>query len=214
MDKEDLNQAEVQDTSIVADDIKFMRSAVEKTYKQVNPDTHTMIMWGIICMISYPAIYFLVKNQLFKWIWAVFLPLVAFGLCYIFISWLLITKRDRNAGFIPLLRKQLTWVWIIIMVMHGLTWSVLGMAFNNYSAGDPGFLFAILFSMALCITGVFHTKEWFFGGIGIFAGLLLAFFVRDYGYIILGPTTGAGLIIPALIVQSNYRKQERENAQV
>ncbi len=195
------------------DDLKFVRSAIEKTYKQVNPDTHTMIMWGVICMISYPAIHFLIRLQLFKWIWAIFLPLVGFGLGYIFITLFIVTKRDKNAGFIPLLRRQLTWVWIIIMVMHGLTWSILGTAFNNYCAGDPGFLFAILFSIALSITGIFHSKEWLWGGIGIFIGALLAFFIKDYGYIILGLATGAGLIIPAIIVQRNFRKQEKENAQ-
>ena len=170
-------QEGVEEQKTAADDLKFMRSAVEKTYKQVNPDTHTMIMWGVICMISYPAIHFLIKLQLFKWIWAVFLPLVAFGLCYIFITLFIVTKRDKNAGFIPLLRKQLTWVWIIIMVLHGLTWSILGTAFNNYCAGDPGFLFAILFSIALSVTGIFHSKEWLYGGMLIFVGALLAFFI-------------------------------------
>ena len=98
------------------------------------------------------------------------------------------------------------------MVMHGLTWSILGTAFNNYCAGDPGFLFAILFSIALCITGIFHSKEWLFGGIGIFIGALVVFFMKDFGYIVLGLATGAGLIIPAVLVQRNYRKQEKENA--
>ncbi|MFC1677730.1 hypothetical protein ACFL3G_11805 [Planctomycetota bacterium] len=194
------------------DDLKFMRSAVEKTYKQVNPDTHPMIMWGVICLVSYPAIHF-IRHEHFNWIWAVFLPLVAFGLCYVFITWRLIIKRDKKAGFVSHLRKQLVCVLIITMVWHGLTWSILGMAFNNYCAGDPGFLFAILFSISLSIVGVFHTKEWLFGGIGIYIGVLLAFFIEDYSYIILGLATAAGLIIPAIIIQRNYRKQEQENQQ-
>jgi len=194
---------------ISPDDLKFMRSAVEKTYKQGNPDTHTMVMWGVICLIGYTTTHFLAAANLHKWMPFVGWSLIAFGLCYIFITWYLITRRDKNAGFIPLLRKQLTWVWIIIMVWHGLTWSILGTAFNNFCAGDPGFLFAILFSIALSITGVFYSKEWLWGGIGIFVGALLAFFIKDYGYIILGLATGAGLIIPAIIVQRNYRKQEK-----
>ncbi|MBN2456357.1 MAG: hypothetical protein JXB29_07480 [Sedimentisphaerales bacterium] len=192
-----------------ADDLKFVRSAIEKTYKQVSPDTHPMIMWGIICLITYPAIHFLVKNQLFKWVWAVFLPPVAIGLCYIFVTLILINKREKKAGFVSHLKRQISWVWVVIMVMHGLTWSILGTAFNNYCAGDPGFLFAILFSIALSITGIFHSKEWLYGGMLIFVGALLAFFIKDYGYIILGLATGAGLIIPAIIVQRNYRKKEK-----
>ncbi|MHC4889372.1 MAG: hypothetical protein ACYTEO_07925 [Planctomycetota bacterium] len=114
-------QREVGEHNIAADDLKFMRSAVEKTYKQFIPDIHPMIMWGLICMICYTSIYFLVKFQLSNWIWAVFLPLMAFGLCYIFITLLLITKREKKAGFISHLKRQLTCVWIIIMVLHGLT---------------------------------------------------------------------------------------------
>ena len=101
---------------------------------------------------------------------------------------------------------------MIIMVLHGLTWSVLGMSFNNYCAGDPGFLFAILLSIALNITGIFSSKkEGLYGGMLIYIGLLLAFFIKDYSYVILGLATGLGCIIPAIIVQRNYRKQEKEN---
>ncbi len=198
------------DDHSAADDLKVMRSAVEKTYKEVRPDTHILIMWGVICLIIYPTIHFLVKYQLFNWILPFFLSLMAIGLCYVFVTWLLITRRDKKVGFIPLIKKQAFWAWMIIMVLHGLTWSILGMTFNNYCAGDPGFLFAILFSIALSITGIFSIKkEGLYGGMLIYIGLLLAFFIKDYGYIILGVVTGAGCIIPAIIVQRNYLKQEK-----
>jgi len=197
------------------DDLKFVRAVIEKTYKEVIPDTHILIMCGVICLIVYPTIYFLVKHQLFNWILPFFLSLIAILLCYVFVTWLLITKRDKKAGFVPLIKKQAFWAWMIIMVLHGLTWSILGMTFNNYCiAGDPGFLFAILLSIALSITGIFSSKkEGLYGGIGVFIGALLAFFIKDYGYIILGLSTGAGLIIPAILIQRNYRKQEKENEQ-
>lgn len=217
MKNEQLNRMPEHEDSqrqkINVDDLQFMRSVIEKTYKQVNPDTHTMIMWGVICLIGYPAIHFMSTPQLHKWIPFAGWLLIAFGLCYIFITLRIVTKRDKKTGLISLLRKQLTWVWIVIMVMHGLTWSILGTAFNNYSAGDPGFLFAILFSIALSITGIFHSRWWLYGGIVIFIGALLAFFIKDYGYIILGLSTGVGLIIPAIIVQRDYRKWEKENVQ-
>jgi len=195
-----------------ADDLRFMRSALEKTYKEVVPDTHILIMCGAICLITYPAIHFLVKYQLFNWILPFFLSLMAILLCYIFVTWLLITKRDKKAGFVPLIKKQAFWAWMIIMVLHGLTWGILGTAFNNYRAGDPGFLFAILLSIALNITGIFSSKkEGLYGGMLIYIGLLLAFFIKDYSYIILGLTTGAGLIIPAILVQKSYNKREKNH---
>jgi hypothetical protein len=198
----------------IADDLKYMRSALEKTHKEVVPDTHILIMCGVICLIIYPAIHFLVKYQLFNWILPFFLSLMAILLCYVFVTWLLITKRDKKAGFVPLIKNQVFWAWMIIMVLHGLTWSILGMTFNDYCAGDPAMLLAIFLSIALSITGIFSSKkEGLYGGMLIYIGLLLAFFIKDYGYIILGVATGAGLIIPSILVQRNYNKQEKENAQ-
>jgi hypothetical protein len=39
--------------------------------------------------------------------------------------------------------------------------------------------------------------------------MIVAFFVKDYAYIILGLAMGLGCIIPAIIAQRNYRKQEK-----
>jgi hypothetical protein len=221
MEKENLNdegrhKKESLEEQNIAEDLKFMRTAVEKTYKaykNVRPDVHILIMWGVICMIVYPTVHFLVKYELFKWILPFFLSMMAIGLCYVFLAWYLITKREKKAGFIPLLKKQAFWTWMIIMVLHFLTWSMLGTVFKNYCAGDPGFLGAILLSIALSITGIISSKkEGLYGGILIYIGLLLAFFIKDYGYIILGLATGAGLIIPSIMVQRNYNKQKEENA--
>jgi hypothetical protein len=211
-------QRDFEEQNISADDLKFMRSVVEKTYRQVRPDVHVLIMWGLICMISYIAAYFFITPQgyitpqVHKWILPIYLSLMAIGLCYTFVSLILIAKRQKKAGFIPLLNKQVTWVWFII-TPHILVWSILGMLFNNFSGGDPGFLGAMGLSIALSVTGVFHSKKWLFGGIVIFAGMVLTYFVRDYGYIILGLATGTGLIVPAIIVQRKFHKQAKENEQ-
>ena len=208
-------QAKGEKQNISADDLKFMRSVVEKTYRQVKPDSHVIIMWGLICMIAYTAAYFFITPQgyitpqVHKWILPVYLSLMAIGICYTFVSLFLINKHEKRAGFIPRLKKQVTWVWIFI-ALHILAWSILGMLFNNFCGGDPGFLGAMGLSIALSVTGILHSKEWLFGGIVIFAGMLLTYFVRDYGYIILGLATGAGLIIPAIIADRNYRKWEKK----
>ena len=76
----------IEERENITDDLKFMRTAVEKTYKQIVPDTHPIIMWGIICLIAYPTIHFLGKFQHTKWILPFFLSLMVFGLSYIFIT--------------------------------------------------------------------------------------------------------------------------------
>jgi len=213
MKKEDLNQMEMKDQNPVADDIKYMRSVVERMSRQVKPDVHIMIACGLICVIAYAVLYFLKTYQLDKWIWPVGLTLTTGLFIYAFISLVRIAKSERKAGFISHLKKQVTWVWIFLM-LHGLAWTISPMVFNNFCGGDPAFLWAMLFSVGLVVLGIFHSKEWLYGGIGIFAVMVLTYFLGNIGYLILGLAIGAGLIIPAIIVHRNYHKQEKENEQV
>ena len=212
IEKEDSNQVEVKGPDIVADDIKFMRSVVEKMSRQVKPDVHIMIVCGLTCMIAYAILYFLKTHQSDKWIWPVGLTLTIVLFIYAFISLVRIAKSERKAGFISHLKRQVTWVWIFIM-MHGLAWTISPVLSNNFCGGDPAFLWGMLFSIGLVVLGIFHSKEWLYGGIGIFAVMVLTYFIGTIGYLVLGFAIGAGLIIPAIIVQRNYHKKEKENAQ-
>ena len=202
MKKEDLNQMEMKDQNPVADDIKYMRSVVERMSRQVKPDVHIMIACGLICVIAYAVLYFLKTYQLDKWIWPVGLTLTTGLFIYAFISLVRIAKSERKAGFISHLKKQVTWVWIFLM-LHGLACTISPMVFNNFCGGDPAFLWAMLFSVGLVVLGIFHSKEWLYGGIGIFAVMVLTYFLGNIGYLILGLAIGAGLIIPAIIVHRN-----------
>ena len=210
MNKEDLNQTEIKRRDPVANDIKFMRSVVERMSRQVKPDVHIMIACGLVCMIAYAVLYFLKTNQLDKWIWPVGLSATTVLFIYVLISIAGIAKAEKNAGFISHLKRQVTLVWIFIM-LHGIAWTISPLLSNNYCGGDPAFLWAMLFSIGLVVLGIFHSREWLWGGIGIFVVMILTYFLGNVGYLILGLAIGAGLIIPAIVVQRNFRKQEQEN---
>jgi len=213
MEKEDSNQVEIKGPDIVVDDIKFMRSVVDKMSRQVKPEVHIMIVCGLTCMVLYATLYFLKTRQLDKWIWPVGLSVTTGLFIYGFISLVRIAKKEKKAGFISHIGRQVTLAWIFIM-LHGIAWTISAMVFNNFCGGDPAFLWAMLFSIGLVILGIFHSKEWLFGGIGIFVVMALTYFFGNIGYLILGLAIGAGLIIPAIIVQRNFRKQEKDNEQV
>ena len=201
-------QREVGEHNIAADDLKFMRSVVEKTHKEIDPEAPVMIVWGLVCMIGYTAIYFLVMHQLYKWIWRVYLPLLAIGVCVTVVSGIRVSKRQKKAGLVPQLSKQIGWVWMVVLA-HGVVWSTLGLFFDFF--GGPGFLWAMVYSIALSMTGIIYSREWLWGGIGIFAGMVAAFIIKDYAYLILGLAMGAGCIIPAIIAQRRYLRQKRGN---
>ena len=216
MEKENLpeeakpKQEGSKEQEISADDLKFMRSVVEKMHRQINPEAHVMIMWGFICMIIYIGIHFLIEYSLHKWIYYLYVPPIVIGAFYSVVNTVYALRREKKAGCVSRVSIQLVWAGIIVM-SHAFVWDMLGV-FDNTFCG-AGFIYALSLSIFLSMGGIFYSKEWLFGGIGIFAGMLLAFFVKDYSLVILGLAIGAGCIITAIIAQKNYRKWKKENAQ-
>ncbi len=194
----------------LAENLQFMRVAIERTRRDFDPEAPVMIVWGLVCMIGYTTIYFLVMRELYKWIWPVYLPLLAIGLCVTVVSGIRVSRRQKKAGLVPQISNQIGWVWMVVLA-HGVLWSTLGLFFDFF--GGPGFLWAMVYSIALSITGIIYSKEWLWGGIGIFAGMVTAFIIKDYAYLILGFAMGLGCIVPAIIAQKRYLKQKRENEQ-
>ena len=194
---------------ITAENLQFMRSAVERTYRDFDPGAASWIAWGLMCMIGYTAMHFLATETHYKLIlpmWALLLPITG-GINIVCDA--KIRKREKKAGMIPLLSRQVGWIWTVA-VLHGAVWSCLRL-FGDWHIGY-GFLWALVYSIALSATGIILSKEWLWGGIGVFVGMVVAFLVQDYAYIIIGFAMGLGCIIPAIIAQKNYRKQEKENA--
>ena len=138
-------QEGIEEQRDAADDIKFMRSVVEKTSRQFGVDGHILIMWGLLCMIGYTAAYFFITPEgdmtaeVRKWILPVYLFMMTIGICYTIIAISIAIRREKKNGFVPYLPKQITLVWFF-MAAHILAWSILGMLTNNFCGGDPGFM--------------------------------------------------------------------------
>jgi len=206
----DSPETDAEQQSTAAENLKFMRTVVERTDRQFKPEAHVIIVWGLICMSLYSAVHFLMKSDLQKWILPLYLALIAIGLGNTLYALRQVARRQKSAGYVPQIPRQVTWIWLIV-TPHILAWSVLGMLLNDYSAGDPAFLAAMGLSIALAATGILYSREWLYGGAGIFAGMFLTYFAREYGYLILGLATGAGCIVPAIICQWTFNRRETEN---
>ena len=100
MEKEDSNQVEIKGPDTAVDNIKFMRSVVEKMSRQVKPDVHIMIVCGLTCMVLYATLYFFKTRQLDKWMWVLGLSLTAVLFIYALISLIRIAQAEKKAGFI------------------------------------------------------------------------------------------------------------------
>jgi len=210
MNKEDLKQLKTKGLAPVTDDIKFMRSMVEKTDRQVRPEGYVLTACGLICLTCYTAVHFLLKLEQQKWILPVYLVLMVALLGYIFYALAHGAKRQKREGYILQLPRQVTAIWFIV-ASHILAWSILGMMLNNYCGGDPAFMAAMGLSIALCTTGILYSIEYLYGGLCIFTCMFLTYFVKDYGYIILGIATAIGCIVPELICRWKFNKQVQGN---
>lgn len=196
--------AEEQKTA--ADDLKFMRSVIEKTCRKIDPGWQIMVVWGLIIMIGFPVAYFLKTRQLDTWKQPIYLLLIAISFCVAVYFGAKATMRERKAGLISKLSKQIYCIWFILLA-NGILWTCLGL-FKDHIGGF-GFLWAAVYGIALSMMGILYSREWLYGGITIFAGIIVAYFTEPYAYYILGIVMGLACMIPAIIAQRNYHKQEK-----
>jgi len=198
-----------KEQTVVADNLKFMRSVVEETCSKINPGWPIMITWGLILMIGFPLLYFLKIRQLDNWLWRAqwLLVVVGFSISIYFV--IKVIKRERKIGLISKLSKQIYWIFIILSA-NGIIWTCLDL-FRDHIGGF-GFLWTAICGIELSMVGILYSREWLYGGVAIFVGIIAALFIEPYAYVILGTVTGPSCIIPAIIAQRNYLRQEKENA--
>ena len=192
------------------ENLEFMRSAIEKTHREIDPEAFSMIIWGLVCIVVYYGIYFLAIYRRLSWMPYVLFPALAIGGIVGFISSYRVSKRQKAQGMISHVWKQLNWVWLILLP-NAVLWSILGL-FKDYF-GAPGFLWAAVYAIALSMTGIIYSKEWLFGGIAIFIAIIVAFFVKPYSYLILGTVMGLACIIPAITAHRRFCRLERKYGQ-
>lgn len=211
--QEDSNfkHGEAEEQKTAADNLKFMRSVIEKTHLAFDPRSPIIIVWGLIFLIGYPATQFLSTPQLYELIQPLWLILGVIGGSITIFNGFIGEMREKRSGVISQLSKQISLVWFILL-FNGIAWSA--MALHKVSFGELAFLWAVIFGIGLSVMGILSSKEWLIGGIAIFVSILAATIIKEHAYVILGIVMGLACIIPAIIVQRNYRKQEKENAQV
>lgn len=208
---EDINEARIKDPAALADDLKFMRSVIEKTYRVFDPGSPEMIIWGLIFLIGLPATqYFLATPQLKDFVQPMWIILWVIGASVGIFNGYRCEIRERKTGYVSRLSNQIGLIWYILL-LNGSVWSI-----EPFSVffGKQAFLWAAIFGFGLSVTGILWSKEWLFGGVAIFISILAASIVKEYAYVILGVVMGLGCIIPAIVAQINYKKRKEENAQV
>ena len=209
MNSENLKQDEMEEKEL-AENLQFMRSAIEKTRRDFDPGAAIFITWGLICLTGYTATHFLIDNQTYAKLNTVWFSLYGIGSVLSAFFGYRLSKRQNMKGFVPYIYIQIGWIWgvtVVSGIIFGTFW------FGRCFVSDINFLWAWIYAISLSMTGIVYSKEWIMGGFGIFAGMLVAVFLKEYAYLILGIAMCAGCVVPALITQKRLRDVEKENAQ-
>ena len=203
---EDINKTRIKDPAALAGDLKFMRSVLERTYRLYDPRWPVMIIWGLIFLIGLPATqYFLATPQLKDFVQPMWIIMWVIGAAVGIFDGIRCEIREKKTGYVSRLSNQLGLIWFILL-LNGSIWSI-----GPFSVffGKQAFLWAAIFGFGLSVSGILSSKEWLFGGVAIFISILAASIIEEYAYVILGIAIGLGCIIPAIVAQRNYRKQEK-----
>jgi len=203
---EDINKTRIKDPAVLAGDLKFMRSVIEKTYRLYDPRWPVMIIWGLIFLIGLPATqYFLATPQLKDFVQPMWIIMWVIGAAVGIFDGIRCEIREKKTGYVSRLSNQLGLIWFILL-LNGSIWSI-----GPFSVffGKQAFLWAAIFGFGLSVSGILSSKEWLFGGVAIFISILAASIIEEYAYVILGIAIGLGCIVPAIVAQRNYRKQEK-----
>lgn len=205
---EDINKTRIKDPAVLAGDLKFMRSVIEKTYRLYDPRWPVMIIWGLIFLTGLPATqYFLAAPQLKDFVQPMWIILWVIGAAVGIFDGIRCEVREKKTGYVSKVSNQLGLIWFILL-LNASVWSI-----EPFSAfvGKQAFLWAAIFGFGLFVSGILSSKEWLFGGVAILISILAASIIKEYAYVILGVAIGLGCIIPAIVVQINYRKQEKSH---
>ena len=208
---EDKNAVRIKDPAALAGDLKFMRSVIEKTCRVYDPRWPVMIIWGMIFLTGLPLTqYCLVKPQFKGFIQPMWIILWVIGAFVGIFDGIRCEVHEKKTGYVSRVSNQLGLIWFILL-LNASVWSI-----GPFSAfyGKQAFLWAAIFGFGLSVSGILSSKEWLFGGVAILISILAASIIKEYAYVILGAAIGFGCIIPAIVIQINYKKRKEENAQV
>ena len=169
--------------NLVHDDLKFIRDMVERTHRQIDPGAPIYITWGLLCLIGYTATHFLKTYQMHRHINNTWLALYAIGIPLCFFFGYRMHKREEARGVRSHISRQIGWIWFI-MIGNGILWGTF--RFGGRFLGDINFWWALIYGIALSMTGVVYSKEWLLAGIGVFIGMVTAAVIEPYADLILG----------------------------
>jgi len=191
------------------EDLRFIRSMIERTRPRIDAAAPIMITWGVIILVSFPLTEWLIHTGRREAMYILWLATTLIGGSLSAYFGQRAKKRCASLGVTPYLAKQISWIWAVL-IPNAFVWTwliILGPA--------PGYLvpfvLAAVYGIGLAMMGILYSKEWIVASLAVFAAIPVAAFHLDHCSTLLSAVVGLSFIVPALI---SLRRQSAERKAV
>ena len=194
----------------LTEDLRFLRSMIDRTRPRIDAAAPIMITWGSIALIGSPLTEWLIRNHRFDDIdrvWAVLIMLIGVPLSAYF--GYRAKKQCALLGVTPYVARQIGWVWAVL-IPNLVAWSFL-VRFWLHAPHLMVFVSAAIYGIGLAMMGILYSKEWMIAGLSVFIAIPTAAFYLEHAQTVLGMVIGISCIVPALI---SLRRQSEDRKAV
>jgi hypothetical protein len=195
------------DADRAAGDLDVIRRVLEATHRRVDPHMFHFVLWGAVVLLWYPLSnwFEMQGNGLAQFVLAI-VALVLGNLGSTIGEWREHRSPRLKAGDTRLAKQLGLLVWIFLGAAGVLSAALPLAGAGKYVPHAWGFAYAMM-SMTL---GIVYSVEFFWSGLAIFAGAVVALFFLPYWGFILGAAMGLGILVPGLIAERRVRRLREE----
>jgi hypothetical protein len=185
-------------------DLAFIRDVMRRTEQRVDPHAFHYVHWGLIVLVWYPlANAFELQGRLAAMTWLGVGALVA-GMALSMVREARLQGASRLEGDNTFVARQVSLVTFGALAL-GVVLTVLGPATGFLEGRDVPTLWGIVYAVMAYMIGVVYRREFLYGGLVIFAAVVLALFFPRYNGFLVGPAMGLGMIVPGLRAELRVR---------
>lgn len=179
-------------------DLQVIKQMIEQTREKAVPGMSILIFWGIWVLVGYLVTQIVIWKEMplayIGWGWT-----ILFAIAVVFNAFYWPKIRRIIKGLHPYISKQIGLCWWTLVGLN-LLFTIVGPFLGIITRYEQiGFLWALVTSFALCMTGIIYSKEFFFAGLCTFLGIFVAAFFTNYTWILLGVFLCLGFIIPVIV---------------
>ena len=179
------------DTQITKEDLAYVRAAADRSEPIHIPSIY--LLWAVICLCGFPLVDFVGPGS-----WLIGLYWLIAGPVGGGVTWWLTARAERRAGQVNR-EEGRRWAF------HFLAFGVTGLLGNGMvAAGQLTWtgltsLWILLLGLTYCLAGLHLERRLMPVGMALFVGYLIALFVPEYGFTVVGVFVALALSLQAYL---------------